>query len=119
MAYTLPDLDYDYAALEPHLSAEILEYPSLGKHHVAYVVGLNTVVDERPRPGRPTTTRHCPASSEARLQPRGPRAPQPVLGEPLARRWWPPRGGPGPRDRRELRRLRPVPRPDERGHPCR
>ena len=24
-AYTLPELDYDYAALEPHLSARILE----------------------------------------------------------------------------------------------
>jgi superoxide dismutase, Fe-Mn family len=45
MAYTLPDLDYDYAALEPHLSAQILEIHH-GKHHAAYVAGLNTVVDE-------------------------------------------------------------------------
>ena len=45
MSYTLPDLDYDYAALEPHISAEILELHH-GKHHAAYVSGLNAVVDE-------------------------------------------------------------------------
>lgn len=45
MAYALPDLDYDYGALEPHLSARILELHH-GKHHAAYVSGLNAVVDE-------------------------------------------------------------------------
>ena len=45
MAYTLPDLDYDYAALEPHVSAEILELHH-GKHHATYVGGVNTVIDE-------------------------------------------------------------------------
>jgi len=45
MPYTLPDLDYDYAALEPHLSAEILELHH-GKHHATYVAGVNTVIDE-------------------------------------------------------------------------
>ena len=45
MPYTLPDLDYDYAALEPHLSAEILELHH-GKHHATYVGGVNTVIDE-------------------------------------------------------------------------
>lgn len=45
MAYALPDLDYDYAALEPHVSAEIMELHH-GKHHAAYVAGLNTVLDE-------------------------------------------------------------------------
>ena len=45
MAYALPDLDYDYAALEPHLSASILELHH-GKHHATYVAGLNTVLDE-------------------------------------------------------------------------
>jgi Fe-Mn family superoxide dismutase len=38
--YTLPELDYDYSALEPALSAEILELHH-GKHHQAYVDGAN------------------------------------------------------------------------------
>jgi len=45
MAYVLPDLDYDYAALEPHISAQIMELHH-DKHHAAYVAGANTVVDE-------------------------------------------------------------------------
>jgi Fe-Mn family superoxide dismutase len=42
--YTLPDLPYDYAALEPHLSAQILELHH-GKHHAAYVAGANATLD--------------------------------------------------------------------------
>jgi len=45
MAYALPELDYDYAALEPHISAPIVELHH-GKHHATYVAGLNTVRDE-------------------------------------------------------------------------
>lgn len=43
--YTLPDLEYDYAALEPHLSGKILELHH-GKHHAAYVKGANTVLEK-------------------------------------------------------------------------
>ena len=43
MAYTLPDLDYDYAALEPHTSARIMELHH-SKHHKAYVDGANAAV---------------------------------------------------------------------------
>jgi Fe-Mn family superoxide dismutase len=43
--YTLPDLNYDYAALEPHLSARILELHH-DKHHAAYVKGANTVLEK-------------------------------------------------------------------------
>ena len=43
MTYTLPDLDYDYAALEPHYSAAMLELHH-DKHHAAYVKGLNDVL---------------------------------------------------------------------------
>ena len=39
--YTLPELDYPYDALEPYLSAEILELHH-GKHHAGYVEGANT-----------------------------------------------------------------------------
>ncbi len=42
--YTLPDLEYDYGALEPHLAGRILELHH-GKHHAAYVAGANTVLE--------------------------------------------------------------------------
>jgi Fe-Mn family superoxide dismutase len=42
--YTLPDLPYDYAALEPYTSAEILELHH-DKHHAAYVRGANTTLE--------------------------------------------------------------------------
>jgi Fe-Mn family superoxide dismutase len=45
MAYTLPDLTYDYAALEPHYSAQMLELHH-DKHHAAYVKGVNDVVEQ-------------------------------------------------------------------------
>ncbi len=43
--YVLPDLLYDYAALEPHYSARVLELHH-GKHHKAYVDGVNTTLDK-------------------------------------------------------------------------
>lgn len=41
--YTLPELGYDYAALEPHISARIMELHH-SKHHKAYVDGANTAL---------------------------------------------------------------------------
>ncbi|WP_395638834.1 superoxide dismutase [Pseudolysinimonas sp.] len=43
--YTLPDLPYDYAALEPHISARIMELHH-SKHHAAYVAGANTALEK-------------------------------------------------------------------------
>src|SRR5215467_14542836 len=43
--YTLPDLPYDYAALEPHISGEIMELHH-SKHHQAYVTGANTALEQ-------------------------------------------------------------------------
>lgn len=43
MTYELPDLPYEKTALEPHISAETLEYHH-GKHHAAYVANLNKLV---------------------------------------------------------------------------
>ena len=43
--YVLPELDYDYAALEPHISGEIMELHH-SKHHQNYVNGLNTALEK-------------------------------------------------------------------------
>ncbi len=42
--YTLPELGYDYAALEPHISARIMELHH-SKHHAAYVAGANGALE--------------------------------------------------------------------------
>lgn len=57
MTYTLPDLPYDYSALEPHIPAQILELHH-GKHHAAYVAGLNTTLEkiEKARSGSDFST---------------------------------------------------------------
>ena len=47
MAFELPPLPYDKNALAPHLTAETLEYHH-GKHHNAYVVNLNKLLDGKP-----------------------------------------------------------------------
>ena len=43
--YSLPDLPYDYAALEPHISGRIMELHH-DKHHAAYVTGANTALEK-------------------------------------------------------------------------
>ncbi|WP_203138288.1 superoxide dismutase [Microbacterium sp. JZ31] len=43
--YTLPDLPYDYAALEPHISGKIMELHH-DKHHATYVAGANTALEQ-------------------------------------------------------------------------
>lgn len=45
MTYTLPDLPYDYAALEPHQIGAILELHH-DKHHAAYVTGANQTLEK-------------------------------------------------------------------------
>jgi len=43
--YTLPDLAYDYSALAPAISGEIMELHH-SKHHAAYVAGANTALEK-------------------------------------------------------------------------
>lgn len=43
--YTLPDLPYDYGALDPHISGKIMELHH-DKHHATYVKGLNTAIEK-------------------------------------------------------------------------
>jgi len=45
MAFQLPDLSYDYNALEPHISAETIQY-HYGKHHATYVDKLNGLIPD-------------------------------------------------------------------------
>lgn len=44
MAITLPDLPFDKKALEPHISAQTLDFHH-GKHHNAYVTNLNKMIE--------------------------------------------------------------------------
>ncbi len=44
MAFTLPVLPYAKDALQPHISAETLDYHH-GKHHQAYVTNLNNLIE--------------------------------------------------------------------------
>lgn len=43
--YVLPDLPYDYGALEPHISGRIMELHH-SKHHATYVKGVNTALEQ-------------------------------------------------------------------------
>lgn len=43
--YTLPDLSYDYGALEPHISGRTMELHH-DKHHAAYVKGANETLEK-------------------------------------------------------------------------
>ena len=43
MAIELPALPYDRAALEPHISAETIDF-HYGKHHQTYVTNLNNLI---------------------------------------------------------------------------
>ena len=47
MAFTLPALPYDFAALEPHIDAQTMQIHH-GKHHQAYVNNLNAAVEKAP-----------------------------------------------------------------------
>ncbi len=44
MPYTLPEMPYDYSALEPYYSGENLELHH-SKHHAAYVAGANSTIE--------------------------------------------------------------------------
>ena len=107
--YTLPDLPYDYGALEPHYSAQILELHH-DKHHAAYVKGANTTLEKLAEAARHGRLRHHRrAREDAGVQRLGPRAALDLLDEPVTRRRRQARGRAGRRHRRALRRLRRVP----------
>jgi Fe-Mn family superoxide dismutase len=45
MSYSLPDLPYEYSALEPYISGEIVALHH-DKHHAAYVAGANQALEQ-------------------------------------------------------------------------
>jgi superoxide dismutase, Fe-Mn family len=48
MAYELPPLPYDYAALEPHIDAETMKLHH-DKHHQAYITNVNNALANHPK----------------------------------------------------------------------
>lgn len=53
MAYELPPLPYDYAALEPYIDAETMKLHH-DKHHQTYVNNLNAAIEKHPDLGKHT-----------------------------------------------------------------
>ncbi len=53
MAFELPPLPYDYAALEPYIDEATMKLHH-DKHHQAYVTNLNGAVDKHPELGKKT-----------------------------------------------------------------
>ncbi len=52
MPYTLPDLPYDFAALEPHIDEQTMRIHH-GKHHQAYVDNANKALEKTEWADRP------------------------------------------------------------------
>ena len=52
MPYTVPDLPYDYAALEPHIDEATMRVHH-DKHHATYVTNLNAALEGTEWDGRP------------------------------------------------------------------
>jgi superoxide dismutase, Fe-Mn family len=46
-AFSLPDLPYDYSALEPHIDARTMEIHHT-KHHQTYVTNVNAALEKHP-----------------------------------------------------------------------
>ena len=53
LAYEVPALTYDYAALEPHIDGATMKLHH-DKHHQAYVTALNAAIEKHPELGKHT-----------------------------------------------------------------
>jgi Fe-Mn family superoxide dismutase len=84
-AYELPDLPYDYGALAPHISGEIMELHH-SKHHATYVKGLNTALEKLEEARETESFDSVVGLEESCLQPRRSHQPLGVLAEHVTRR---------------------------------
>ena len=64
--YTLPELPYDYSALEPHISARIMELHH-DKHHATYVGAPILPLSSWPKPANPATSPRAEADPDLAL----------------------------------------------------
>ena len=85
--YVLPELDYDYAALEPHISGEIMELHH-SKHHATYVAGANSAIEQlaAAREDGTITAKAPLLSKNLAFPPRRPHQSLHLLEEPLPQR---------------------------------
>lgn len=83
--YTLPDLDWDYAALEPHISGQINEIHH-SKHHATYVKGVNDALSKLEEARANEDHAAIFLNEKPGLSPGRPRQPLHLVEEPVAGR---------------------------------
>ena len=65
MAFSVPDLPYDYAALEPHIDEQTMRVHH-DKHHQAYVDKANAALEGTEWADKPTSTMFSATSTASR-----------------------------------------------------
>ena len=70
MAYELPPLPYEYAALEPYIDEATMKLHH-DKHHQTYVTNLNGAIEKHPELGK-----HAPKTC-SRTSPQSPKTSSP------------------------------------------
>ena len=93
MAFELPPLPYEKNALEPHMSAETLDYHH-DKHHAAYVTNLNNLIPAPSSKARIWNPSSRPLPVASSTTPPG-LEPHLLLELPRAERRWPADRRPG------------------------
>jgi Fe-Mn family superoxide dismutase len=87
MVHELPALPYAKNALEPHISAETLEY-HYGKHHQTYVTNLNNLIKGTEFESLSLEEIVLKSSGRHVQQRRAGMEPHLLLELPEAQRWW-------------------------------
>ena len=113
--YILPDLEYDFGALEPHISGQIMQLHH-DKHHATYVKKANETLEKLDEArDKSDFTRLGGAREGPRLQPLRPRPALALLAQPDPEGRRTSEGRAGQRDHARLRQLRKLPEADHRG----
>ena len=77
MAFEVPDLPYDYNALEPHIDEETMRIHH-DKHHQAYVDKANAALEGTELADKPTSTTSLRSLDQLPDEKRGPCATTPA-----------------------------------------